>query len=361
MTRADQLLPPLLGAHLTPDRRRTVTYWLWLGAALTLCLVVVGGATRLTQSGLSMVEWEPLVGVLPPLSEQQWDDAFALYQQFPEYKQLRPDMTLAEYKFIYFWEYAHRMLARTIGLVFLLPFLFFWWKGYLDKRLARRLLILFGLGALQGLMGWLMVASGLVDRPSVAHERLAAHLLLAFAIFGYCLWTAADLRARQASPMASRAVHGWSLAFGIVLVVQVAYGAFVAGLDAGKAFNTYPLMGGGLLPPGGWRLEPPLLNLLDNIATVQWIHRTLPVVLLLIALGLLARALRQRRQPGGGIELGWAAVLAGGVLLQGALGVATLLSFVALDLALVHQAVALLLFGAWVLWHHRVSRSRALT
>lgn len=361
MTESANPLPPRLGAQLTPTRRRILIYWLWLGAALTFCLVVVGGATRLTQSGLSMVEWEPLVGVLPPLSEQQWNDAFALYQQYPEYIQLRPDMTLAEYKFIYYWEYAHRMLARTIGLVFLLPFLFFWWKGYLDKRLARRLLVLFGLGALQGLMGWLMVASGLIDRPSVAHERLAAHLLLAFAIFGYCLWTAADLRTVPAGHRASRAVRGWSLAFGVILVVQVAYGAFVAGLHAGLAFNTYPLMGGGWLPPGGWRLEPPLLNLLDNIATVQWIHRTLPVILLLIALGLLVHALRQRRRPGGGSDLGWATVLAGGVLLQGALGVATLLSFVALDLALFHQAVALLLFGAWVLWHHRVSRSQALT
>lgn len=154
-------------------------------------------------------------------------------------------------------------------------------------------------------MGWLMVASGLIDQPSVAHERLAAHLLLAFAIFGYCLWTAADLQPKPAGPPASRAVRGWSLAFGIILVVQIAYGAFVAGLDAGKAFNTYPLMGGGWLPPGGWRLEPPLLNLLDNIATVQWIHRTLPVVLLIIALGLFANAVRHRQRAGGGIDLGW--------------------------------------------------------
>lgn len=141
-----------------------------------------------------MVEWEPLVGVLPPLTEHQWEEAFALYQQYPEYIQLRPEMTLAEYKVIYYWKYSHRMLARTIGIVFLLPLLFFWLRGYLNGPLTRRLLILFGLGALQGLMGWLMVASGLVDRPPVAHERLAAHLLIAFAIFAYCLWTAADLQ-----------------------------------------------------------------------------------------------------------------------------------------------------------------------
>ncbi|MFA5569565.1 MAG: COX15/CtaA family protein, partial [Trueperaceae bacterium] len=197
-----------LGAHLNSARRRHVVVWLWLGAALTFSMLVVGGVTRLTQSGLSIVEWEPLVGVVPPLNEAQWQDAFAQYQRFPEYRQLRPDMTLAEYKTIFYWEYAHRLLARFIGVVFLVPFLFFWARGYLKGPLARRLLLLFGLGALQGLMGWFMVASGLVDRPSVAHERLAAHLLLAFTIFAFCLWTAADLLPKRREASRSR-LYGW--------------------------------------------------------------------------------------------------------------------------------------------------------
>ncbi len=334
-----------LGEHLAARRRRQVVAWLWLGAALTFAMLVVGGVTRLTQSGLSMVEWEPLVGVVPPLNEAQWDEAFAQYQRYPEYQKLRPDMTLAEYKTIFYWEYAHRLLARTIGLVFLVPFVLFWALGYLKGPLTRRLLLLFGLGALQGLMGWLMVASGLVDRPSVAHERLAAHLLLAFSIFAVCLWTAADLipkgrdrthaLPRQALPrdpvptagVATRRLHGWLIVFGVVLVLQVTYGAFVAGLDAGLAFNTYPLMAGGWWPPAAWHLEPPLRNLLDNIATVQWIHRTLPLLLLLMAAGLVVAMWQRRQEPGG-----------------------------RLDDSTVFESVALLLFGTWLLWLHRVTR-----
>ncbi len=347
-----------LGAHLSPARRRHVVVWLWLGAALTFSMLVVGGVTRLTQSGLSIVEWEPLVGVVPPLNEAQWQDAFAQYQRFPEYRQLRPDMTLAEYKTIFYWEYAHRLLARFIGVVFLVPFLFFWARGYLKGPLARRLLLLFGLGALQGLMGWFMVASGLVDRPSVAHERLAAHLLLAFTIFAFCIWTAADLLPKRREVSRGGGLHGWLVAFGVILVLQVTYGAFVAGLDAGMAFNTYPLMAGGWWPPAAWRLDPPLRNLLDNIATVQWIHRTLPLLLLAIALGLLVATWRGRRGTGGRLDLGWAAVLTTVVLVQGTLGVATLLSFVPIDLAATHQATALLLFGTWLLWLHRATRLR---
>ena len=357
-------LPPL-GEHLVARRRRHLVVWLWLGAALTFAMLVVGGVTRLTQSGLSIVEWEPLVGVVPPLSDAQWQEAFARYQRYPEYRQLRPDMTLAEYQTIYYWEYAHRLLARAIGLVFLVPFVLFWVLGYLRGPLTRRLLLLFGLGALQGLMGWLMVASGLVDRPSVAHERLAAHLLLAFSIFAVCLWTAADLlpRAREGSGAASsategtaRRLRGWLVAFGVLLVVQVTYGAFVAGLDAGMAFNTYPLMAGGWWPPAAWRLEPPVRNLLDNIATVQWIHRTLPLLLLVLAAGLVVGMWRRRERPSGRANLIWSVVLLLGVLGQGALGVATLLSFVPIGLAAVHQAVALLLFGVWVLWLNEVTR-----
>ncbi len=182
---------PALAGHLSERRRRHVRLWLWTGALLTFVIVVIGGITRLTESGLSIVDWEPLIGVVPPLSEADWQAAFAQYQRYPEYQILRPNMTLAEYQFIYLWEYAHRMLARFIGLVFIVPFLVFWARGYLRPALTRRLLLILALGAAQGVMGWFMVASGLVDRPSVAHERLAAHLALAFTVFGVCLWTGA--------------------------------------------------------------------------------------------------------------------------------------------------------------------------
>ncbi len=352
---------PTLGAGLSVRRRRHLTWWLVSGAVLTFAMLVVGGITRLTQSGLSIVEWAPLMGVFPPIGEAQWQEAFDAYKRYPEYQQLRPDMTLAEYRFIFYWEYAHRLLARVIGALFLVPFLLFLARGYLRGPLLVRLLLLFGLGALQGLMGWLMVASGLVDRPSVAHERLAAHLLLAFTIFGVCLWTAADLwpgslvRGRAAWRW-TRSVRAWLVFFGVVLVVQVTYGAFVAGLDAGLAFNTWPRMAGGWFPPAAWRLEPPLRNLLDNIATVQWLHRTLPVLLLLLAIGLLAATWRPPARSGR--HRRFAAALLTAVLVQAGLGIATLLAFVPIWLAAMHQAMALLLFGVWLAWLHVVSRAR---
>ncbi len=362
-------MPPrslALAGHLPPQRRRHLRLWLLSGAVLTFVILVVGGITRLTESGLSIVDWEPLIGVIPPLNEAAWEAAFAQYQRYPEYRLLRPDMTLAEYRFIYLWEYAHRLLARFIGLVFIVPFLVFWARGYLRAPLARRLLLILALGAAQGLMGWLMVASGLVDVPNVAHERLAAHLILAFAVFGACLWTAAGfLPAPKSRPRLDTAADARGLAalrrallwFGAVLVLQVVYGAFTAGLDAGRAFNTYPLMAGGLLPPEAWRLEPPLRNLVDNIAVVQWIHRTLPVVLLGLAIWMVVLGRRVDatgdRAPADSHGR-WGVSLLAVVVVQIGLGIATLLLFVPISLAVVHQAVALALFGTVLLWLHRV-------
>lgn len=360
-SRGAALLAPALGAALPVARRRRLTLWLLAGAALTFAMLVVGGITRLTQSGLSIVEWAPLMGVVPPVGEAQWQEAFDAYKRYPEYQQLRPTMTLAEYRFIYYWEYAHRLLARAIGVVFLVPFLAFLARGYLRGPLLRRLLLLFGLGALQGLMGWLMVASGLVDRPSVAHERLAAHLLLAFTIFAVCLWTAADLWPTPAPDEGARRrlrrLHAGLVTFGALLVLQVTYGAFVAGLDAGRAFNTWPLMAGGWWPPAAWRLDPPLRNLLDNIATVQWIHRTVPLLLLLVAALLVAGAWRPAARAGGP-HRAWSVALLAGVLVQATLGILTLVTFVPLWLAALHQAVALLLFGVWLAWLHVATRAR---
>lgn len=341
---------------LPEARRRRLRRWLWSGAGLTFLILVVGGITRLTQSGLSIVDWDPIVGVVPPLSHAEWQEAFARYRQFPEYQKLRQGMTLGEFQFIFFWEYLHRLLARAIGLVFLVPFLVFWRRGYFSPPLLRRVLVLFALGALQGFMGWFMVKSGLVDDPRVSHFRLAAHLGIALAIFGYCLWLVREL---SVGPAALRAAEGrppaalarWLYALGALLALQILWGAFVAGLDAGLLYNTFPEMGGRLIPGTAWQLQPVLLNLVENPATVQWMHRLLGTALLLASLGFVlsvrgagvdARALR----PGRAFALL--------VVAQYALGVATLLLVVPVALGVLHQALAVVMLGVWLVWLHRV-------
>lgn len=343
---------------LPESRRRPMRIWLWAVALMTLGVVVVGGITRLTLSGLSIVEWNPLMGVIPPIGEEAWREAFAAYQQTPDY-QWRSGMTLADFRFIYFWEYLHRLLARTIGLVFLVPFLVFWAKGWFNAPMRNRALALFGLGAAQGLMGWLMVASGLVDRPAVSHYRLAAHLSLAFIIFGFAIWltrelsvtatrTVVDARARRS------VLRGLGIV-GVLLAVQIVWGAFVAGLRAGKFYPTFPLMGGRLVPRELLQLEPAPVNFLANAITVQWTHRVLGTLLLLAALVLVVRIwpLVDRRSRG------LAAWFAGGVAAQYALGILTLVNVVPVSLGVIHQLVALLLLGLWLAWLHHTSNLAA--
>jgi heme a synthase len=329
--------------------------WLWSVAAMTFAVLVIGGITRLTMSGLSIVDWKPLMGVIPPLNEAQWQATFDLYRQFPEYQTWRQGMSMSEFKFIFFWEYFHRLVARGIGLVFLVPFLVFWLRGWFTKPLMRRALLLFALGAGQGVMGWLMVKSGLVDRPSVSHYRLAAHLSLAFLIFGGAVWLARDLSRRAASTLDDAArrtlVRGLALVGGL-MAVQVVWGAFVAGLKAGKFYPTFPLMGGRLVPAelgtGG--------VLHDLVATpigVQWAHRVLGTLLLV---SVLAVYLRFRRQVTDRVSLRYNALFAGGVAVQFGLGIATLVYMVPVSLGVIHQAVAMVLFGIWLCWLHHVVR-----
>jgi cytochrome c oxidase assembly protein subunit 15 len=333
-------------------RRRRLRAWLWSIAGLTLGILVVGGITRLTESGLSIVDWDPLIGAVPPLDQAQWQAAFDRYRQFPQYQQLRPDMTLAEFKFIFFWEWFHRLIARTIGIVFLVPFAWFAARRYFNRQLALRALALFALGGLQGLMGWFMVASGLVDRPSVSHFRLAAHLGLAFIIFGYAVWLARDLGSGAVriavSPGTRRALGILVFAVGALLALQVIWGAFVAGLDAGFIYNTFPLMGGSLVPATLLRLEPALLNFVQNPAAVQWVHRVLGTVLALAVLGVFFRT--RRLDDAGSRRL--TALLLLLVLVQYALGILTLVLRVPVTVAVAHQALALVLFGVWVAWAH---------
>jgi heme a synthase len=343
--------------QLPEPRRRHLRAWLWSGAALTFLILVVGGITRLTQSGLSIVDWRPLMGVVPPLNEAQWQAAFDAYRQYPEYQMLRRGMSLAEFKFIFFWEYIHRVLARLIGLVFLLPFLLFWMRGYLSAPLLRRSLLLFALGGLQGFMGWFMVSSGLVDRPHVSHFRLAVHLSIAFAIFGCCVWFARDLALRDGRPALPsalrRRMRAALVAVGVLLGAQVFWGALVAGLKAGRHFNTFPLMEGRVLPPEMFTLvEPAWLNTLENPFTVQWIHRVLGVALLAATIALFAWVRRVAAADPRVRRLN--TLFAAGMTTQFALGVLTLLLAVPVTLGVVHQAMAMLLFGVWLVWLHRL-------
>lgn len=323
-----------------------VRAWLIGVAGLVFVMVIVGGATRLTDSGLSITEWQPLLGAIPPFTEQHWLEAFEKYRQIPEYQLVNKGMSLEDFKFIYWWEWAHRFLGRVIGLAFFLPFVYFVVTGALSVRLALRCGVLFVLGGLQGALGWYMVASGLVDRVDVSQYRLAAHLSLATIIFGALLWVALGLEARRHVPRDGREWTALLIA-GLVLV-QVAAGGFVAGLDAGFGYNTWPLMDGALVPQGLFASQPWWRNIFENALTVQFNHRVLAYVIAVLAL---SYAYVVQSRPG--------ALLAGAVLLQIALGIWTLLWSVPLWLGLAHQGGALVVFAA-AIWNLHKSLSRPL-
>ena len=340
------------------SRRRPLRRWLWTVAALTAIVVALGGITRLTHSGLSIVDWDPVMGIVPPLTDQQWERTFERYRAFPEYRQLRRGMTLGEFKVIFFWEYVHRLAARLIGVVFAVPLLFFWLRGCLTRPLLRRALLLFALGGSQGLLGWLMVKSGLIDRPSVSHYRLAAHLALAFVIFSYAVWLARDLAVgaarRTRGDGARRTLAPVLTMVGVLLGAQVIYGALVAGLKAGLVYNTFPLMAGELAPSTLLVLEPAVLNAVQNPVAVQWTHRLLGTVLLAAALALFFVA-RRRRLDAPSRRL--SAALAALVGAQYLLGVLTLIYRVPVALGVAHQVLALAVCAVWLVWLHHAIRS----
>ena len=329
-----------------PRASRAVRLWLYLSAAMVFAMVLLGGATRLTDSGLSIVEWQPLLGAIPPLDQADWEAAFERYRAFPEYQKVNRGMSLDEFKTIYWMEYLHRLWGRLIGLVFLVPFLAFWFAGRIDGALARRLLAIFVAGGLQGALGWYMVQSGLVDRPDVSPYRLAAHLGLAVLIYGAILWTAWGL----AAPRGPARARG-TVALAALVFVTMTAGAFVAGLDAGLVYNTFPLMDGRLFPTGYWELTPFWRNGFENITAVQFNHRWIAVATLAVAIwmGWRTRAASPAlRRAGRFIAL--AAVA------QVALGIATLLYAVPLTLGVLHQAGAMVLFTA-ALWAAHVARA----
>jgi len=334
-------------------RPRAIARWLYCVAALIVAMVVVGGVTRLTESGLSITEWKPISGVIPPLTTAQWQAEFANYQRIPEYQQLNRGMTVDGFKAIFFWEYAHRLLGRVIGLAFALPLLWFAAKRQVPRGYGWRLGALLALGGLQGAIGWWMVASGLSVRTDVSHVRLAVHLGTALFILSGIVWTARDLVALADNPLARpaplRALPGLALA---LLAVQIVFGAFTAGLDAGYAFASWPLMGDALFPAGTPMVTPAWRNAVDNPIVVQFIHRWFAFV---AAAGLLLLAHRARQARAHRA----AAAVAVLVATQIALGIATLLSGVDLPIAVAHQANAALLLIGTVAAAHAVSRHRA--
>lgn len=322
--------------------------WCLIVATMVFVMVVVGGITRLTESGLSMVRWEPISGIIPPLNDQQWAAEFRAYQATPEYLKVNAGMSLAAFKAIFFWEYLHRVIGRLIGLAMIVPLIWFAWKRAFPKGYGRRFAALAALVVLQGAIGWWMVASGLVDRPDVSHIRLAIHLLTALLFFACLIWTELDLIAVAANPAARSArLNGFTGTIVAILAIQIMFGAFTAGLDAGKTANSWPLMFDSILPEGSWDPTSGILeNITGNPLIVQFIHRWWAWV---AAAGALLIAKRARTI--------WPLapfVIGALVVTQILLGIATLLSVVAIPIAAAHQAVAVLLLAYVVRCAHHL-------
>ncbi|MCZ6523854.1 MAG: COX15/CtaA family protein [Alphaproteobacteria bacterium] len=327
-----------------PASQRAVALWLLIVAALIFAMVVLGGVTRLTHSGLSMVEWRPLTGWLPPFGEAAWQAEFEHYKQYPEYRKINLGMALAEFKGIFRFEYAHRVLGRLIGIAFALPFLYFLLRRRLEPGLTPKLVLMLVLGGLQGLLGWYMVMSGLVDRPDVSQYRLTAHLGLAVVVYGYILWTALGLLfAPEGAPAGLR--RAMFLVATLVFLVMLS-GGLVAGLDAGFSYNTFPLMNGDWVAAEAFSEEPWLRDLFENPASVQFEHRLLALV---AALAVAALWIAARPAGGGRGAVSAVHALLAALVAQVTLGVLTLIYVVPVALAAAHQAGAMVLISVAVI------------
>ncbi|HCM83289.1 MAG TPA: heme A synthase [Rhodospirillaceae bacterium] len=330
-------------------QNKSLSNFLFLIAAMVLIMAVIGAATRLTESGLSIVEWKPISGAIPPMTEMDWQQEFQTYQSSPQFQKVNQHMTLAEFKNIFWWEWVHRQWGRLIGLVYAAGLVWFWLRKQIPVNYKKPLIGLLLLGGAQGLMGWLMVKSGLVDDPAVSHYRLAAHLFLAVLIYIWALWLAISIRrglrqiALEKPKMTPLQKH--SIATLCVVLLTVIWGAFVAGLDAGLLYNTWPSMDGYFSPPDFWHLSPAWLNFFENHGAVQFIHRMLAylAVLMCIAIGVMTFV---RKIPAA--RTGYAIAAMG--ILQVLLGIITLLTQVHLHVAVTHQAGAFVLIGLLVMW-----------
>lgn len=327
--------------------QKPMAFWLFSAAGFVFAMMLIGAITRLTESGLSMVEWRPLIGALPPLSEAEWVRVFEIYQQTPEFQKVNSWMGLSDFKNIFFWEWFHRFWGRLIGLVYAVPLIYFWITKQIRSGDHWKFIGLLFLGGAQAVMGWYMVESGLVDEPAVSHYRLAAHLSLAFVIFALLIWMGLRYMDFEQKPSARLYAQGWGV-LGI-LIITIFWGAYVAGLDAGRIYNEWPLMGGSFIPSDMWFLDPAWVNLFENHAAVQFTHRWLAIIAAATILWF----------SWSGIKAGYCKYLFGGlaamVTLQVALGIATLLSVVWIPLATIHQAGAVMLVGLMTiaLYHTR--------
>ncbi|MDH3612241.1 MAG: COX15/CtaA family protein [Gammaproteobacteria bacterium] len=333
-------------------RNRQVAIWLLVCCALVFTMVVLGGVTRLTGSGLSMVEWRPIMGWLPPLSDVEWQRTFEMYQLSPEFQKINAHMDVHDFKGIFWLEYLHRLLGRTMGIVFAVPFVFFITRDYIVRREWPKYLLMFVLGGLQGVLGWYMVKSGLIDNPHVSQYRLTAHLIAAFLIYAYMLWVAMSLL----YPQSGGDRHRWSgraVLLTCLISTTIISGGFVAGLKAGEIYNTFPMMGNSFVPPGLLALDPVWRNAFENLTTVQFDHRILAITTLFVVvvfwLGARKAELPQRARFAANAMLYTA-------ILQVALGISTLLLSVPTTLAAVHQGVAILLFTIALILVHSLRK-----
>jgi len=320
--------------------KKSISIWLLSGCFLIFLMVVIGGITRLTGSGLSITEWNLVMGAVPPSSDAQWEEAFNKYKQIPQYQKLNYDFELADFKRIFFWEYLHRLLGRVIGMVFLIPFLYFLWKKKLDQVWIRKCLFLFALGGLQGFLGWFMVKSGLTERTSVSHYRLAIHLLAAFITFGFTYWYALQLIADRKEPGNKKTSSLLKYLLALV-ILQVTYGAFTAGLHAGRIANTFPTMDGEWIPSGINAMSPSYLNIFENLLTVQFIHRMVAYTIVIFVLWL-----KVRKEKHASAQKTTMNICLIAVSIQLLLGIFTLLFHVPVTLAVLHLVGGFFLFSS---------------
>ncbi len=343
-----------MSQSISEQSRVYIRRWFWTGAGLVILMVVVGGITRLTGSGLSMTDWNLIMGTIPPLSESDWQEAFNQYKQFPEYQQLNTGMSLGAFKAIFFWEYLHRLLGRITGIVFIIPFFWFLIRGHLNIKLLKRASILFGLGAAQGAMGWIMVKSGLSDVPYVSHYRLALHLLLAVILVSFCVWYALDLYKNKTQKLANKPqLLKWSLAVAVIFIFQLVWGAFTAGLNAGLIYNTFPMMNNSWIPQNAWAMQPFVVNLIENPGTVQWVHRILGTLLAVLVIVLW---MKTRKTDATKTLMNQAHILVILVVAQYVLGIFTLLFHVPVSLGVAHQIGAVIFWIGWIFYHHELKK-----
>ncbi len=336
--------------------KRRISIWLFSGCFLIFLMVVIGGITRLTGSGLSITEWKPIMGSIPPLNDEDWKIAFEKYQQIPQFIKINAHFELEDFKAIFWWEYMHRQIGRLIGIVFLIPFFYFLATKQFDRATLKKALFLFVLGGIQGFLGWFMVSSGLTERTSVSHIRLAIHLMAALITFGFTFWYALELRNSQGKRSASKSSTGIIRIIFSVLMLQIIYGAFVAGMHAGKMYNTFPLMDGQLIPTGTIGPGSFWLNWMNNPVAVQFLHRLFAYTLLLL-IGKIWWTSRKAEWNHDQRKAMNIVLIA--VIVQFLLGIFTLLTKVEITLASLHQVGAFFLFAAmlYLLFQFRKSPS----